>query len=179
MLKALAFVSILPLLYPSVWTYVPVQILFLVLCAKRINLTKMARKRFILLTLTLLVTIYSPIFLNGFYDFDVILKLANFILLMMIVKKRDVAIFLRVLKPLAFINIIITICLFVLQLKLPIGRTYDYIYLLGREVNTGVIFELNYAAMFALVFTFGVRLLTFRIVVAALISTLYTFGLAG
>lgn len=175
MLKAVAFASTLPLLYPSIWTYAPVQILFLVFCAKRINFTKTSLKRFILLTVTLLVTIYSPVFLNGFYDFDVVLKLANFILLMMFVKKSDVATFLSVLKPLAFINIILTICLFVLQLKLPIGRTYDYIYLLGREVNTGVIFELNYAAMFALVFTFGVRLLTSRMVAAALISTLYTF----
>ena len=175
MIKVLALTSFLPLLYPSFWTYAPVQILFFLFFAKRMNLGKMKRIRLALLIIMLLLFTCSPIFLNGFYDFDTIVKMINFLLLILIVKKSDVALFLSALKPIAFFNILITIILFISQIKLPIGRTYDYIYLFGREVNTGIIFELNYAAMFALVFTFGVRLQTFRTMIAALSAALYTF----
>jgi hypothetical protein len=96
--------------------------------------------------------ILSLILSNQLSDLDVLVKTANIILILIFADSTDLKIIFKVGRFFATISLVVTIAIYFSLIDLNIGLIYDYLHLFGRPVNSGIFFELNYAAMVALVF---------------------------
>lgn len=150
---ALLSSSLLILVSPSIYTYV--LTLGVLMVKVFLDSKQYVRKLNMFLILIFLAAYILDIVISNHIVIDGLIKNTVLVLIILFGIGIPNSTIIKFCKIILYLNVFITIINFIYPI-IPIGRVYENIYFLGKKVNSGLFFELNYSAMVTIISAFYV-----------------------